>query len=55
MFRITWFECKENRNVRAKKNQGLGQQFADGTIRAFTFSNVIDDDLQSSISTKSND
>jgi hypothetical protein len=43
---------KQNRNVSAKKNQGFGQQFADGTIRAFTVTSIIDNDSQDSITEK---
>lgn len=39
---------KKNRNVSAKKNQGFGQQLADGTIRVFTNANVVDDDIEDS-------
>jgi hypothetical protein len=42
----------QNKNVSAKKNQGFGQQHADGTLRAFTVSSTIDNELQDSISQK---
>ncbi|WP_026565788.1 hypothetical protein [Bacillus sp. UNC41MFS5] len=42
----------QNKNVSAKKNQGFGQQLADGTLRAFTISSTIDNELQDSMSQK---
>ncbi|PFP23518.1 hypothetical protein COJ96_23855 [Bacillus sp. AFS073361] len=42
----------QNKNVSAKKNQGIGQQFADGTIRAFTVSSTIDNEIKDSMSQK---
>jgi hypothetical protein len=42
----------QNKNVSAKKNQGMGQQLADGTLRAFTISSTIDNELQDSTSQK---
>jgi hypothetical protein len=41
-----------NKNVSAKKNQGMGQQLADGTWRAFTVSSTLDNELQDSTSQK---
>jgi hypothetical protein len=35
----------QNRNVSAKKNQGFGQQFADGVVRAFNVSSTIDHEI----------
>lgn len=43
---------KQNRNVNAKKNQGLGQQLADGTLRAFTVTSTIDNEAQDVMSHK---
>ena len=43
-----------NRNVNAKKTQGIGQQFADAVIRYSTVSMVLDDDLSESFSLKIN-
>lgn len=45
---------KKNRNVSAKKNQGFGQQFADGTIRMDTTSSVLDNETLDSYSQKTN-
>ncbi|MDQ0156294.1 hypothetical protein [Robertmurraya andreesenii] len=45
---------KINRNVCAKKNQGIGQQFADGCLRMYTVSAVFDEDREDSISIKRN-
>ena len=42
----------QNNNVSAKKNQGIGQQLADGSLRAFTVSETIDNELQDSMSQK---
>jgi hypothetical protein len=42
----------QNKNVSAKKNQGIGQQLADGTLRAFTVSSTIDNEPQDSMSQK---
>jgi hypothetical protein len=43
---------KQNRNVNAKKNQGFGQQLADGTIRAFMVTSTIDNEAQDLMSHK---
>lgn len=45
---------KQNRNVHAKKNQGFGQQMADGSLRIFSTSSTMDDDIKDSCSQKSN-
>ena len=45
---------KKNRNVSAKKNQGFGQQMADGTLRVFSKSSVMDNDMEDSCTEKSN-
>ncbi|WP_338448201.1 hypothetical protein R4Z09_18395 [Niallia oryzisoli] len=45
---------KTNRNVSAKKNQGFGQQFADGSIRIDTASSVLDNETLDSYSQKTN-
>lgn len=45
---------KKNRNVSAKKNHGFGQQMADGTVRIFSKSSVIDNDRADSYTEKSN-
>lgn len=42
----------QNKNVSAKKNQGIGQQLSDGTLRAFTVSSTLDNELQDSMSQK---
>lgn len=42
----------QNRNVSGKKNQGIGQQLADGTLRAFTVSSTIDNEIQDCMSQK---
>ncbi|MEH7076008.1 hypothetical protein [Neobacillus drentensis] len=42
----------QNRNVSAKKNQGIGQQMADGTLRAFTVSSIFENEPQDSRSQK---
>lgn len=43
----------QNKNVCAKKNQGMGPQLADGTLRAFTISSTIDNnEIQDSVSQK---
>ena len=46
---------KKNRNVSAKKNQGFGQQFADGSLRIFSTTSTMDDDIKDSCSQKAND
>lgn len=43
---------KQNRNVSAKKNQGFGQQFADGVKRVSSVTYVMDDEALDSISIK---
>ena len=43
---------KQNRNVSAKKNQGFGQQLADGCLRIYTTSAILDDDVEDSQSQK---
>ena len=45
---------KKNRNVSAKKNQGFGQQMADNTLRVFSKSSVIDNDMIDNYTEKSN-
>ncbi|MBW5444937.1 hypothetical protein GE107_02510 [Cohnella sp. CFH 77786] len=45
---------KTNRNVNAKKNQGFGQQFADGVLRCATVHMVLDDDLADAVRAKIN-
>ncbi|OCA91947.1 hypothetical protein A8F95_18730 [Bacillus wudalianchiensis] len=45
---------KRNRNVCAKKNQGFGQQMADGTLRMFSKTWTIDHDTVDSCREKSN-
>ena len=45
---------KKNRNVSAKKNQGFGQQMADNTLRVYSKSSVIDNDIEDSYTEKSN-
>lgn len=45
---------KVGRNVSAKKNQGFGQQHADGTSRFFTVQMVLDEDSLDSFSQKKN-
>ena len=44
---------KKNRNVSAKKNQGFGQDFADGSIRIDTSSSILDNEIHDSNSEKS--
>lgn len=46
---------KKNRNVSAKKNQGFGQQMADGSLRIFSTTSIMDDDIKDSFSQKEND
>ena len=46
---------KKNRNVSAKKNQGFGQQMADGSLRIFSTTSTMDDDIKDSCSQKAND
>jgi hypothetical protein len=43
-----------NRNVKAKKTQGAGQQFADAVIRFSSVSMALDDDLADSLGRKIN-
>lgn len=43
---------KQNRNISAKKNQGFGQQFADGVKRVSSITYVMDDEMLDSISIK---
>jgi hypothetical protein len=43
---------KQNRNVSAKKNQGFGQQLADGCLRIYTNSATLDQDVADSNSQK---
>jgi hypothetical protein len=43
---------KQNRNVSAKKNQGFGQQLADGCLRIYTTSATLDHDVEDSSSRK---
>ena len=45
---------KKNRNVSAKKNQGFGQQFADGCLKIHTASAILDHDVEDSNSQKVN-
>jgi hypothetical protein len=45
---------KKNRNVCAKKNQGFGQQMADNTLKVYSKSSVIDNDIEDSYTGKSN-
>ena len=45
---------KRNRNVSSKKNQGFGQQMADGTFRIFSQSSIMDQDMEDSSSRKTN-
>ncbi len=45
---------KQNRNVSAKKNQGFGQQFADGCLKIYTTSAILDHDVEDSNSQKVN-
>jgi hypothetical protein len=45
---------KKNRNVSAKKNQGFGQQMADNTLRVYSKSSVIDNDIKDFHKEKSN-
>jgi len=45
---------KVGRNVSAKKNQGFGQQHADGSPRYFTVQMVLDEDSLDSFSQKKN-
>jgi hypothetical protein len=45
---------KGNRNVCAKKNQGFGQQMADGCLRIFTVTSTMDSDILDSGSQKMN-
>ena len=44
---------KKNRNVSAKKNQGFGQQMADGTLRVFSTTSIMDNDIRGFLHTKS--
>ena len=46
---------KKNRNVSAKKNQGFGQQMADETLRIFSTTSILDDDIKDSCTQKAND
>jgi len=41
---------KKNSNVSAKKNQGVGQQHADGTLRIYSKGYVIDNETLDSLS-----
>ncbi len=43
---------KQNRSVSAKKNQGFGQQFADGVKRVSSVTYVMDDETVDSIRIK---
>lgn len=43
---------KKNRNVSGKKNQGIGQQHADDTLRIYSKSFVIDNEEVDSFSSK---
>ncbi|WP_419887036.1 hypothetical protein ACN6MT_15985 [Neobacillus niacini] len=43
---------KINRNVSAKKNQGFGQQLADGCLKIYTTSTILDHDIEDSNSQK---
>jgi hypothetical protein len=43
---------KQNRNVSAKKNQGFGQQLADGCLKIYTTSAILDHDIEDSESQK---
>ncbi|CAM3824409.1 hypothetical protein COLU111180_09635 [Cohnella lubricantis] len=43
---------KLNRNVRAKKNQGFGQQFADQTLRFAAIQLLLDEESSDSIRSK---
>ncbi|MDR7238215.1 hypothetical protein [Neobacillus drentensis] len=45
---------KKNRNVSAKKNQGFGQQMADNTLRVYSKSSVVDNDIEDSCTERSN-
>ncbi|HHY71981.1 MAG TPA: hypothetical protein GX497_01900 [Bacillus bacterium] len=45
---------KQNRNANAKKNQGFGQQHADGAVRVESISFTIDDEAVDFITIKSN-
>lgn len=45
---------KKNINVCAKKNQGFGQEKADNTLRIFSKSSVVDNDLKDSYTGKFN-
>ncbi|MEH7178066.1 hypothetical protein [Neobacillus vireti] len=45
---------KKNRNVAAKKNQGFGQQLADGCLRIYSTSSILDHDIEDSNSQKVN-
>lgn len=44
---------KQNRNANAKKNQGFGQQHADGVTRVSSVSYTMDDEIVDSITIKS--
>ncbi|WP_276354419.1 hypothetical protein [Cohnella caldifontis] len=44
--------CKINRNVAAKKNQGFGQQHADGVRRVLNVHWTLDDEAIDAISIK---
>lgn len=43
---------RKNRNVAPKKNQGFGQQMADGCLRAFSVSSVDDNEIEDSYTIK---
>ncbi|MHC0038044.1 hypothetical protein [Pseudoneobacillus sp. C159] len=45
---------KQNRNVAGKKNQGFGQQMADGCLKIFTISSVNDNESVDSYFQKRN-
>lgn len=44
----------KNRNVKAKKNQGFGQQLADGTLNAFSITATNDNEPLDGFSQKIN-
>jgi hypothetical protein len=43
---------KQNRNIKAKKNQGFGQQLGDECLRIYTTSATFDHDVEDSNSQK---